>query len=210
MAKYFNYFPKTPYFIDDHSGLDFVTNIITRFKFIDEVKNIASAFFAYDNIAGETPETIAYKFYGSVERHWIILLFNDIIDPQFDWYKDYYVFNEYIKEKYSALGGISYAMSTVKRYVLREQRTINFYDGIKTITEDRDTDITEYTNFTPDTRTIILPNSNNFQVNIVTSKFTQTIFDYETEENEKKRSIRLIKKEYISRIEDEFKKLARL
>jgi len=210
MAKYFNFFPKTPYFIDDHSGLDFVTNIITRFKFINEIKNIASAYFSYDNISGETPETLAYKFYGSVERHWIILLFNEIIDPQFDWYKDYYLFNHYIIEKYSSLGGMSYAMNTIKKYVIREQRTINFYDGEKTITEDRETDETEYTNFIPETRTLVLANSNNFEVTITTSKFTQTIFEYETEENEKRRSIKIVKKEYISRIEEEFKKLASL
>ncbi len=210
MAKYFNFFPKTAYFIDDHTGLDLVTNIITRFKFIDEVKNIASAFFTYDNLAGETPETIAYKFYGSVERHWIVLLFNDIIDPQFDWYKDYYLFNRYIEEKYYSLGGISYAMNTVKKYVIREQRTINFYDGTKTITEDRETDLSEYTNFTPETTTLVLQNSNNYEVTVVKSKFTQSIFDYETEENEKRRSIKLVKKEFIPKIEDEFKKLARL
>lgn len=210
MAKYFKFFPKTPYFIDDHKGLDFVTNIITRFKFIDEVKNIASAFFTYDNLAGETPESIAYKFYGSVERHWIILLFNEIIDPQFDWYKDYYTFNAYIEEKYSTEGGLSYAMSTVKKYIIREQRSIDFYDGTKIITEDRETDETEYTKFIPETKSTILTNSDNYKVNIVTSKYTQSIFEYETEENEKRRSIKLLRKEFIPRIEDEFKKLAKL
>lgn len=210
MAKYFNFFPKTPYFIDDHSGLDFVTNIITRFKFIDDIKNITSAFFTYDNIAGETPESLAYKFYGSVERHWIILLFNEIIDPQFDWYKDYYVFNQYVQEKYFLLGGISYASSTIKKYVIREQRSIIFFDGPRIITEDRETDQTEYNNFVPETKTLTSPIFGNYEVNVTTSKYTQTIFDYEVEENEKRRSIKLIKKEYISRIEDEFKKLAAL
>jgi len=210
MAKYFNFFPKTAYFIDDHQGLDFVTNIISRFKFIDDVKNVASSFFTYDNIAGETPESLALKFYGSVERHWILLLFNEIIDPQFDWYKDYYVFNEYLEKKYADNGGIPYTMNTIKKYILREERSISFYDGTKKIIEDVETDFETYNNFIPSQTSRVLTNSENFTVEIVTSKLTQTIFDYETEENEKRRSIKVLKKEFVSRVEDEFKNLAKL
>jgi len=210
MAKYFNLFPKTAYFVDDHIGLNLVTNIISRFKFIDSVKEIASSYFLYDNIAGETPESLAYKFYGSVERHWIILLYNDIIDPQFDWYKNYETFNRYVAKKYESLGGIPYAQSTIKKYIIREERSINFFEGTKTIIEDRETDLSTYADFAPSTTTLTLTNSENYTLTITTSKLSQTIFDYENEENEKRRSIKIIKKQYVSRIEEELKNLASL
>jgi Ni/Fe-hydrogenase subunit HybB-like protein len=40
MAKFFSYFPKTFYIANNTtSGVDVVTNIITRFKFEDGLKN---------------------------------------------------------------------------------------------------------------------------------------------------------------------------
>ena len=33
----------------------------------------------------DTPEIIADKYYGNVEYHWVVLLFNNIIDPQFEY-----------------------------------------------------------------------------------------------------------------------------
>lgn len=36
-------------------------------------------------VEGETPETIANKYYGEASDHWVILLVNNIVDPYFDW-----------------------------------------------------------------------------------------------------------------------------
>ncbi len=103
MAKYFNYFPKVYYTLEDRPrGLDIITNLTARFAFETKFKENTAAFYKYEVKDGETPETIAYKFYDGVERHWIILLFNDIIDPQYDWVLDYKAFNEYVDKKYSA------------------------------------------------------------------------------------------------------------
>jgi len=33
----------------------------------------------------DTPELLAYDIYGDVNKHWVILLFNNVIDPHFDW-----------------------------------------------------------------------------------------------------------------------------
>ena len=80
MAKYFNYFPTTYYTNSDSStALDTVTNIIARFAFESELKENTSIFYPYDVQDGETPEMIANKYYGSSEKHWIVLLFNAFI-----------------------------------------------------------------------------------------------------------------------------------
>ena len=86
MSKFFNYYPKTFYTSNNNStGIDTVTNIIARFAFEKSLKENSSAFYKYTIKDSDTPEIIAHKFYDHSERHWIVLLFNDIIDPQYDW-----------------------------------------------------------------------------------------------------------------------------
>ena len=103
MSKYFNYFPKFFYNLDPKGkNLEYVTNVLARFTFDSAFKDNTAAFYKYEVKDGETPETIAYKFYDSSERHWIILLYNDIIDPQYDWPMSYESFNRFVDAKYSA------------------------------------------------------------------------------------------------------------
>ena len=79
MAKYFKYFPKTFYTSDTSStGVDTVTNIISRFAFERELKENSTSFYPYQIQDSDTPEIIADKYYDSPERHWVVLLFNDI------------------------------------------------------------------------------------------------------------------------------------
>ena len=101
MAKYFRYFPKTFYTSDTESdGLDSVTNIIARFS--DSLRDNSNIFYPYDVQDTDTPEIIAHKMYGSVERHWIVLSLNQIIDLQWDWPLKHDNFIKYVNNKYSA------------------------------------------------------------------------------------------------------------
>jgi hypothetical protein len=105
MAKFFNYYPKTFYSSNTKTtGLDSVTNIISRFGFEKELKNNSSAFYKYSVKDSDTPEIIASKFYDNSERHWIVLLFNDIIDPQYDWPLNNNTLISFIDNKYTANG----------------------------------------------------------------------------------------------------------
>jgi len=60
-------------------------NILVRAKIIDYIKNTQSAYINYTIKDGERPEHIAYRVYGQSDLHWVILLFNEIIDPLFEW-----------------------------------------------------------------------------------------------------------------------------
>lgn len=208
MANYFNYFPKTAYIDDDKSPLTLVTNILTRVKFLDSIKNNISSYYLYSVKDGETPENLAFNFYGSMERHWIILLLNDIRDPQFEWCMSYETFNKYINEKYSALGGIPYAKSTIKKYLIDETRSIPNLNS--SVTETRETDQTTWSNFAPSTTSLVLTNSFNYTLIKTTSKRTQSIYDYEVELNEAKRSIKILKKEYVQLVEKELKNIGNI
>ena len=108
MASYFNYFPTTFYTsgANNATALDIVTNITSRFGFEQSLKENSAAFYPYLVKDDETPETIAYKMYGNAERHWIVLMFNDIVDPQYDWPLGYDNLIQYIDKKYQ---GAEYA-----------------------------------------------------------------------------------------------------
>jgi hypothetical protein len=120
MAKYFNYFPKTFYTSNNSTtGLDSVTNIIARFAFEKGLKENSSVFYKYNIKDSDTPEIIAYKFYGNVERQWVVLLFNDIIDPQFDWPFESNQLITYIDKKYTANGASAVDDTNMPTYLLR-------------------------------------------------------------------------------------------
>ena len=101
MSKFFNYYPKTYYTsgANNVTSLDTVTNIIARFGFEKELKENSSTFYPYRIKDSDTPEIIASKYYNDPEKHWIILLFNDIIDPQYDWPLPYNNFITYVSDK---------------------------------------------------------------------------------------------------------------
>jgi hypothetical protein len=119
MAKYFNYFPKTFYTSNnDVNGVEAITNIIARFVFDSQLKENTSAFYPYQVQDSDTPEIIADKYYGNVEYHWVVLLFNNIIDPQFDWPLKSDTLIDYIDKKYTANGLNAVDDTNMPRYLL--------------------------------------------------------------------------------------------
>jgi hypothetical protein len=216
MAKYFNYFPKTFYSSNNAStGLDSVTNIIARFGFEQSLKNNSSAFYKYQIQESDTPEIIAHKYYGNAERHWIVLLFNDIIDPQFDWPLKYDVLIDFVDAKYTANGaanttvqsGLAWAMSTNNVQAYYKIVTKTDIDNV-TLIEKIQVDANTYANVATSSTTITLQNGDAITQTITKSK--KTYYDYEMEENESKREITLIKSDFVKEIEKEFKRVIKL
>ena len=213
MAKFFNYFPKTIYTANTAvGGLDTVTNIIARFGFEKNLKENSSAFYKYSIQESDTPEIIAHKFYENSERHWIVLLFNDIIDPQFDWPLKYETLIKYVDKKYTANGaanttvqtGLAWAMSVnnVQSYYKIVTRTnINNESIVETIQVNANT----YANVATSSSSVTLQSGDVIIQTVTRSK--KTYYEYEQEENEAKRDIILLKPEFISQIEKEFKKV---
>jgi hypothetical protein len=213
MAKYFNYFPKTFYSSNNAStGLDSVTNIIARFGFEQSLKNNSSAFYKYQIQESDTPEIIAHKYYGSAEKHWIVLLFNDIIDPQFDWPLKYDVLIDFVDAKYTANGaanttvqsGLAWAMSTNNVQAYYKIVTKTDIDNV-TLIEKIQVDANTYANVATSSTTITLQSGD--AITQAVTKEKKTYYDYEMEENESKREITLIKSDFVKEIEKEFKKV---
>lgn len=213
MAKYFNFFPKTPYYIDkDKRSVDLLTNLTTKFKFNDDFKENTVIYYDYDIVEGETPEIIADKVYGSSERHWIILLLNSIVNPFLDWPMQYNSLIKYIEEKYVINAdtannetGLEWARSNYKIHQIKELKTVIntnvTTENIITITEQ------QYSNTinTQDTYTL----NDGTEIQITKTKERINYYDYEITENENKRTIKLLRNEFIPLIEEEFKRTLR-
>ena len=210
MARYFNYFPKTFYTLQDQIiGLDQITNIVSRFALEQSFLDNTSIYLKYDVQESDTPEIIADKIYGSPERHWLVLAANEIIDPQFDWPLEYRTLNRYIEEKYVAnantsIGetGLSWAQSNIHSYYEVETRT----SSSGTAFEQRvQVDANTYANVIESSSNVTLNSGSVITVDI--SKETKTYYTFELEENENKRSIRLIKPEFALELENQLKQV---
>jgi hypothetical protein len=215
MSKFFNYFPKVPYFHDrDQTSVDIVTNLTFKFKFNETFKENSTVYYDYIIPEGETPEILADKIYNSSERHWIILLVNNIVNPSLDWPMSTYSLNKYVNNKYSAnnyadtantsVTGLSWAESNIKEYFKIEKNTIisnGDYTEKKIILTQQD-----YANTSPVT-------SNNYtlgdntQVEFKTTRGNKSYYEYEIENNEEKRKIKLLRNEFVVLMEKEFRQL---
>lgn len=220
MAEFFNYYPSIYYSGNTSiNGLDTVTNIIARFGFEQKFKNNSLTFYPYQIREGDTPEIIAYKFYGDVERHWIVLMFNDIIDPQYEWPLSYNSFIDYVDKKYSANGAANTTVQTGLAWAMSINNTHSYYKIIKTsvadgsstgsiTTEKIEVDANTYANVASSSNTYTLQDGN--VITVTTSKEKKTYYDYEVETNEEKREINLLKPEFVTQVEEEFKRVISL
>jgi hypothetical protein len=209
MAKYFNNFPKEYYTLEDKpNGLDIVTNIISRFSLEQSFKENTSIYEKYNVQDSDTPEIIAAKMYDSSERHWIVLTMNDIVDPQFDWPLDYRTLISFIDDKYTANANVSAGQTGL---VWAQQNTQSYY-SIETRTTTKNgeylekkvqVDANTYANVSVSSSNVTLNDGN--QITISTTKENKSYYDYELEENENKRQIKILKPEFAYALEQELK-----
>tara|TARA_B100001093_G_scaffold53991_1_gene45749 strand:- start:1280 stop:1954 length:675 start_codon:yes stop_codon:yes gene_type:complete len=219
MARYFKHFPKTFYTLNDDSpGLDSVTNILARFSIEPNLLENTNVFYPYDVQDTDTPEIIASKIYGSSEKHWVVLSFNKIVDPQWDWPLNDNNFIKYVNNKYTADAdtangetGIAYALSesNIHAYFKTVTRTISAGASNREsasrsqIIEKLEVDATTWATIGASTNTFTLKDGN--QVTEQVTKSTESYYTYEFNENEAKRSIKILKPNFLLELEKEFK-----
>lgn len=216
MAKFFNYFPKTFYTSNNNTtGVDSVTNITARIAFEKTLRENSNGFYPYQIQDSDTPEIIADKYYDNPERHWIVLLFNNIIDPQWDWPLNDKNIIEYIDKKYTANGAANTTIQTGIAWALSENNTQAYFKVITTtgksgeITIEKfEVDANTYANVASSTNSYTTQASE--LITIVVSKEKRSYYTYEIEENEKKREIKLLKSQFADAVEKEFKQIIRL
>jgi hypothetical protein len=209
MSKYFSYFPKTSYTTSSNGdSVDLVTNIMTRFKMEESFKENTSVYNKYTIKDGDTPESIAYNFYGDVEYHWVVLMYNNILDPQFNWPLEDRALSRYIDSKYE-----SYADTANNETGLVWSRS-NIHSYYKEITTTTSKDVSHtqiiqidaptYANTISLTVPVTL--SSGEQITKSTIRSSKTYFQYEYDVNENLRPIKILKPEFIFALRDEFRR----
>lgn len=188
MSNYFKFFPTVQHDLTNIGQRVSLTNILRRFKVDSTLKNRVGVYEEYQIQSGDRPDTIAHKYYGSSGYAWLVLMFNEKHDAIFDWPMFNTDFDSYIKGKY---GSIPAATAEVHEYrkILTNQQTKT--DG--TIIQKRYVvvDQTTYNSLNESERESI-------------SKY-----DWELEQNEEKRKIKLLNKRYLSILSEEVKNILR-
>jgi len=102
---YFNSFPAILYDSKGDNNFKIVTNLLRRVAIRTKVKANTALFDTYEVREGESPESIAWKLYGDVDYHWIVLMMNDITDRYHEWPLSTPQFLSFLSEKYSDPNG---------------------------------------------------------------------------------------------------------
>lgn len=98
--SYFNFIPNTEYKLQRGGSVTIAKNILVRAKILESIRNFESSALEYTIEDDERPEHIAFRAYGRADYHWIILLYNEIHDPFFDWPMSTNEFEGYMVRKY--------------------------------------------------------------------------------------------------------------
>lgn len=218
---YFSSFPQILYNQNFASGKPnnvLVSDIFFRTKFREVIKNENISYYFYTIKDNETPETLARLYYGNPELYWIIFYVNDIVDPYYDWPLSSENFQSYIIEKY---GSLEYAQTTIHHYEMvitttdsatGEEFVNSFeidYDDART-NEGENVPHEDYIGLAEDQYPIINGNfKDGYAVGMVISRNAITIYDQEYKENEKKRNIKLINKDYYPTILTQMNSIAK-
>jgi hypothetical protein len=102
---YFEKFSNISYDPVGDKNYKIIKDILTRVKVREGLKGSLAVFEKYDIKDGETPEALAFKKYGSTNLHWVLLLFNEIIDPYYEWPLSVRDLEKYITNKYTIPNG---------------------------------------------------------------------------------------------------------
>lgn len=222
MIGYFKNFNSTIYSLENNANTaKLVTNILQRSTFLKEVVNNTAVFYEYRVKEEDTPEIIADKLYGDAQRHWIVLLFNKIINPYYDFPMRSGVLDKYIQNKYNQT--LAQSQTTLHHYELEVTKNVlsrgslvssdvqtytvgpyvvNYTTGALTaraVPGTIDSSIT----YTP----IVTSLSNGTQIQYIEKVTAVSNYNYEQTQNELRKTIKLIDNKYISQIEQEFMKV---
>jgi len=195
--QYFDTLPKVIY---TRNGVSSVyTNLLTRVSVIPAILKDPLIYYTYDIQEGDTPETIAHKYYGDSYRYWIVLFANELLDPQWDWPMTSRVFDQYLANKYpstNVYSEIEYYEKIITQYDVDTQTTT-----VNKVRIDEDT-----YNSLPATQTqsFTLPTG---PVTITTERNAVSIYNYELNQNEAKRNIKILNSIYVNQFEEQFKEL---
>ena len=157
-----------------------VKNLFRRMKIRDDLQNVFTVFNKFTISDGERPDTVARDLYGKSTLDWVVLTTAGIINVRNEWPLSSKELYDFTVEKY----GLT-EINNVKHYVTTEVKNNR---GIVIIPKgkvvDKDFKIPK-------------PDINNDDTATLNPVRGVTYYEYEVEENEKKRNIFVLRTEYL-------------
>lgn len=183
---HFEYYPNIEY------SNNLAKNILVRGKIRDKVLQNAALYYKYVVEDHMKPEIISNKYYGNPNHVWAIYYANNIFDPVNEWVKTEKELTEYIEQKYGS------KESAMRLY--NSDGTLcwdNIHHFIEIDSNDKSVYVIDRKTFNevrnnPDDKRVVKP---------------VTFYEYEKEENEKKRNIIILDKTYLTQIIGELRNL---
>lgn len=162
-----------------------VKNLFRRVKLRDDLQNVFTIFNKYEIPDGSRPELVAEEFYGNVEYDWVVLICAGITNVRDQWPlsdRDVYRYSE---EKYGN------ELNDIHHY---ETKEVKDSQGRLILPAGKVVD-SNFTIQNPD-----LP------VQTLNPVVGTTNYEYEVEKNNKKRSIYLLKRNYLQQFLTDMRK----
>jgi hypothetical protein len=206
--RYFNTLPLIVQ-SDFNGNSILVNNLMARSYMLPSLQKNVMLFYEYDVQETDTPENVAYRYYDDVNRFWLVLFSNNILDPQGEWPLTNNQFISFLDSKYGSAAAnanstvLAYTNSTVHHYeeIITTSDSQNLQEQTISIVIDEDT----YDNTLNETIVRTFPNG--VQVTKTVATKAVSIYEYENNLNETKRKIVIMKDEYAPDTEVQLKTL---
>ena len=215
---------------DQNGNYILLTNLLARARILEDLQDNAVVFYKYNIQEGDTPETVAHKYYGDPYKYWIVMYSNQLMDPLWNWPMNYQTFTDYLIAKYdaeyklaveaettTAISTYGYVQSTVYRYE-KITTTTDSESNLVTVTKNS-IDFDDYYALAESTTTYNIPGIplksapdayvKPTRVTVSISKNIVYIYDYENDLNESRREIKLLNQAFVGDMEEQFKTLMR-
>ena len=198
-------------------------NLLARASVLSGFLNNPAVYYTYDIQDGDTPEMLAHKYYGDVYRYWIVLFANQIIDPQWQWPLSSKNLDNYIVNKYMSLATngqytpsiantantdiYSQVIAYTKNFLQQFQKIVISTDNVTgtQTTKIVNIDNVEISKIIQDTKTVSF--SDGSSCIVTTTVNAISYYDYEVQQNENNRNIKIINSSYVSELENELQTL---
>ena len=165
-----------------------VKNIFKRAILRDDIFNEVTAFTKYDVIGDERPDQIANLFYGDSALDWVVLTTNNIIHVRDEWPMGNQDFLTYLNEKYTAE-----ELANIHHYETKLIRTANgklIQPAGLTVPENH-----------------LITFLDNGVLRTESSLTSFTFLEHETNLNDAKRSINILRQEYLNLFLEDFENI---
>lgn len=181
-----------------------IQKLTTKIAFPDSIKKQSTTFFNYTlKDDDHRPDIVARKLYGDATLDWVILYFNRIIDPLFEWPMEAETFRQFIIDKYQSVEAAQSEELYYRQKDNIEDISVSAYNALSTAAQEYWVPIEDYLGNVvrykfKDENLQISPDGYDFLDANVRQYWTSvSAYDEEVQKNNDARIIRVLKPQYI-------------